>query len=79
MSFRPSPSGENAFGMKIAGTMMVTVRQIVSAQLYRSSTLTKSVVFSKGWTTSGNHQVRVIVVGTSGHPRVDLDAFVVAR
>jgi hypothetical protein len=70
-----APKGASRGSMKVYvdGTYVSTV------SLYRSTTLTKSVVFSKGWITSGNHQVRVIVVGTSGHPRVDLDAFVVAR
>jgi hypothetical protein len=39
----------------------------------------RQVVFSAAWPTSGAHTIHVVVVGTRGHPRVDLDAFVVAR
>jgi hypothetical protein len=35
------------------------------------------MMFSKTWTTSARRTVEIRVVGTSGHPRVDLDAFVV--
>ncbi len=35
--------------------------------------------FAKRWPTVGTHSVRVVVVGTAGRPRVDLDAFAVLR
>jgi hypothetical protein len=47
--------------------------------LYRSSTLNKVVVFGKSWTSSGTHTVKLVVVGTSGRPRVDIDAFAILR
>ena len=37
------------------------------------------VLFSKSWTTVAAHTVRVVVVGTSGRPRIDIDGFAVAR
>lgn len=36
-------------------------------------------VWSKTWTSSGVHSIKIAVVGTGGHPRVDLDAFGVIR
>jgi beta-N-acetylhexosaminidase len=36
----------------------------------------RSVVFARSWSASGAHRIRVVNLGTSGHPRVDVDAFV---
>lgn len=42
-----------------------------------TSTLDRRVVWSYAWGASGKHTVRLVVVGTAGRPRVDLDAFLV--
>lgn len=47
--------------------------------LYRSSLRTRTVVFSTSWTTVAPHTVRVVVLGTSGRPRVDIDGFAILR
>ena len=47
--------------------------------LYRSSTVNKVVVFGRSWTANGTHTVKLVLVGTSGHPRVDIDAFAILR
>ena len=47
--------------------------------LRASSTQNRIVLFSKSWTTIATHTVRVVVVGTSGRPRVDIDGFAVLR
>jgi subtilisin family serine protease len=57
----------------IDGTLAATV------DLYRSSTTYRRIVFARSWTSSGTHTIRVEVVGTAGHPRVDMDAFIVIR
>lgn len=36
----------------------------------------KRVVFAHSWPAAGRHTVRVVVLGTAGRPRVDVDAFV---
>jgi hypothetical protein len=36
-------------------------------------------VFSWTWATLGAHTLRVVVVGTAGHPRVDVDAFITLK
>jgi hypothetical protein len=41
---------------------------------YRSSTLFRQIVYQFAWPTAGSHKIRFVVVGTSGHPRVDVDA-----
>lgn len=39
----------------------------------------RRVMYTRTWTASDNHTIRVVVLGTAGHPRFDLDAFVVIR
>ena len=50
-----------------------------SVSLHASTTSYRKVVWSRSWATAGAHTVTLVVVGTSGHPRVDVDALVVAR
>jgi hypothetical protein len=35
--------------------------------------------FTKSWSTSGNHTIEIVVEGTSGRPRVDVDRFSVTQ
>ncbi|MCJ7709587.1 MAG: S8 family serine peptidase [Chloroflexi bacterium] len=46
---------------------------------YRRTLAPRRITFTRSWTTSATHVIKVVVVGTSGHPRVDLDAFLVIR
>jgi len=46
-----------------------------TVSLWRSSSSARVVVWSGAWTSSGPHTVTIRVVGTGGHPRVDVDAF----
>jgi spore germination protein YaaH len=39
----------------------------------------RTVAFSRTWAASGTHTLKLVVVGTAGRPRVDLDAFAVLR
>ncbi|HUQ42953.1 MAG TPA: glycosyl hydrolase family 18 protein [Candidatus Limnocylindria bacterium] len=39
----------------------------------------RQVIFSKTWASKGAHTIRLVVVGTSGRPRFDLDSFEVLR
>jgi subtilisin len=57
----------------VDGSLFTTVSQ------YRADSGYRKVVFQRRWASSGSHTVRIEVVGTSGHPRVDLDALVVIR
>ena len=47
--------------------------------LNRPSSLARVLVATKTWSDVGTHSVRVVVVGTKGHPRVDVDALVLMR
>jgi subtilisin family serine protease len=46
--------------------------------LRRTSSQNRVVLFSRSWTTVATHTVRVVVVGTTGRPRIDIDGFAVA-
>jgi len=46
---------------------------------YRGTLAVRRIVFSRSWTASATHVVKVVVLGTSGRSRVDLDAFLVIR
>ena len=39
----------------------------------------RRIVYSTSWASIGTHSIKIVVVGTAGHPRVDLDAFEVVR
>jgi len=48
-----------------------------TVSLYSSTYAAMPIVYGAAWgTTSGTHTIKVVVAGTSGHPRVDVDAFV---
>lgn len=57
----------------VDGTYRTTVN------LYRSAASSRRVVYRASWSTSGTHTLEMRVVGTSGHPRVDVDVFEVLR
>ncbi len=45
----------------------------------RSTAAHRRIVFTRSWATARPHSIRVVVLGTSGRPRVDIDAFVIVR
>ena len=51
-------------------------KRVATIDLYASSTLHRRTVFRKSWPTPGAHRIEIEVVGTSGRPRVDIDAIV---
>jgi hypothetical protein len=55
----------------IDGVLVTTISN------YASSTTYRYVAYQKSWSSSGQHKISVVVSGTSGHPRVDVDAFIV--
>jgi hypothetical protein len=46
-----------------------------TVDLYSATTANRVYVYTKAWTSVGSHTIKVSVVGTAGHPRVNLDAF----
>jgi GH25 family lysozyme M1 (1,4-beta-N-acetylmuramidase) len=49
---------------------------VATVKLYASTYHSKAIAFASHWGGNGSHTVRIVVVGTAGHPRVDVDAFV---
>ena len=39
----------------------------------------RRVVFVQSWPVVGTHRVTIKVLGTNGHPRIDVDAVVVLK
>ena len=50
-----------------------------TVDLYAASASYRWVSFSQIWSSIGTHTIKVVLVGTAGRPRVDLDAFEVVR
>jgi hypothetical protein len=60
-------------GIYVNGTRVATV------DLYSATYRSQRVVWVRSWTTSVSRKVTIRVAGTSGRPRVDVDAFVTAN
>jgi hypothetical protein len=52
---------------------------VTTIDLHAASTTYRRVAYARSWSASGNHTLRIVVVGTAGRPRVDIDAFEVVR
>jgi len=57
----------------VDGTYVRTVN------LHRGSFKARVAAFKTSWAKSGAHTVRIVVVGSSGHPMVAIDEFVVTK
>ena len=47
-----------------------------TVNLNSSTYVAKQVVFARTWATNGTHTIKIVNLASSGHPRIDLDAFV---
>ena len=45
--------------------------------LYAAATQARAVVMTYATATTATHTVKIVVVGTAGHPNVDIDDFIV--
>ena len=52
---------------------------VTTIDLSATSWTSRSVVFSKTWASRGTHTIKLVLVGTAGRARVDVDAFAVVR
>ena len=48
-----------------------------TVKTYSSTVKRRQIVWVSSALSNGSHKLKLVVVGTSGHPRVDVDAFVV--
>ena len=69
----PRSSSRGKAEIRVDGVLLGTVN------LYRSSTDARRHVWSRSWSAVGSHVVSVRVLGTSGHPRFDIDAWTVVK
>ena len=61
-----------------AATIYVDGVRAGAASLHGSSA-NRRIVFARSWPSAGTHTIRIVVAGTRGHARVDVDGFVVLR
>jgi spore germination protein YaaH len=66
-------SSHGAARVYLDGALVATVGTSSKATLHRR------IVFARTWSTVGTHTLRIVVVGTAGHARVDLDALEIVR
>lgn len=59
--------------------ILVDGKKVATIDLQAVSLQQRRVVYSVRWSSLGKHIISIVVAGTNGHPRVDLDAFVVLR
>jgi subtilisin family serine protease len=69
----PKSRSRGSFKVYVDGLYIKTI------SLYSTTTKARQVVFTRSWASNGVHTVKVVPVGTAGHPRVDIDAFVILR
>jgi hypothetical protein len=50
-----------------------------TVSLFSSTVVDRKLVFTKNWTTVGNHSIRIVVAGTSGHPKIVVDQIFVLQ
>ncbi len=62
-----------SFKVYLDGTLQTTISDYNASATYNAV-----VVWSRSFTASGKHTLKVVNVATSGHPRLDADAFVVS-
>jgi hypothetical protein len=59
--------------------ILVDGKKVATIDLQAAALQERRVVYSTHWISLGEHTISIVVVGTTGRPRVDLDAFVVLR
>jgi len=47
-----------------------------TVNLYSATYLARQIVFATSWSVNGSHSITIVNLGTAGHSRVDVDAFV---
>ncbi len=61
------------------GKVYVDGALAATVDLYGATPTHRVLAWAQTWASSGSHTVRLVVAGTRGRPRVDLDAFAVLR
>ena len=66
-------TSRGSFKVYIDGVLKKTISPHATSTKYRQ------ILYQYSWSTSGTHKMKIVVVGTAGHPRVDVDAFVALK
>jgi hypothetical protein len=66
-------SSRGSFRVYIDGALKATISAHTTATTYRQ------LVYQFTWSSPGTHTIKIVVLGTAGHPRVDVDAFLVLK
>lgn len=63
------------------GSARVYVDERLAATInqYAKTTSPRRVLWATSWLASGKHTVKVVALGTAGHPLVEIDAFLLMR
>jgi Transglycosylase SLT domain len=69
--YGPAGSTRGQAKVFVDGTYARTV------DFHRGSFTARFAAFKRSWSGAGSHTIRIVVVGTSGHPMVAIDEFVV--
>jgi hypothetical protein len=69
----PTGAGRGRIKVRVAGEVVATI------DLRRIAAGPRRIVWGRSWHTVRQRKVGLIVQGTPGRPRVDIDAFVVLR
>ncbi len=59
--------------------VLVDGTKVATINLQAAALQERRVVYATRWSSLGKHTISIVVASTGGHPRVDLDAFVVLR
>lgn len=84
-SFRTTFTGRGIAWISTLGTghgaarVYLDGRLVETVSTYSKTKLHRRIVFARTWSSVGTHTLRVVVVGTAGHARVDLDALEIVR
>jgi GH25 family lysozyme M1 (1,4-beta-N-acetylmuramidase) len=62
--------GRGSAAIYIDGAYRTTVN------LYASTNVARQIVYALNWSANGVHTIKIVCLGTAGHPRIDIDAFV---
>jgi hypothetical protein len=52
---------------------------VARLDLHAATASARIVAWSRTWAGTGTHTLKLVVVGTAGHPRIDIDAFEILR
>lgn len=59
--------------------IFVNGTKVATVDLYSATARPQRIVWAGNWSTTARRTITIRVVGTSGRPRIDLDAFVTAN